>query len=73
MDTQPPRKKPLQQLEMIFIIIAAAPGILLFTRGRVQNHEQAIFRLSVFAVGLAGFIAVKIYQHNKTKNGDGMG
>jgi hypothetical protein len=64
MDTPKP-KKPLQQLEIICLVIAASPGLLLLTGGRVQNHAQAIFRLSVFVVGLMGFIAIKIYQHSR--------
>ena len=70
METQPPKKKkPLQQLELICIMVAAMPGILMFTGGRVQNQAQAVFRISVFVVGLLGFFAVKIYQHKKMREG----
>jgi hypothetical protein len=62
-----PKKKPLQQLELICILIAAMPGILMFSSGRVQNRAQAIFRISIFVVGLLGFIAVKIYQRRKMR------
>jgi len=67
MENPQPKKKPLQQLELICIMIAASPGILMFTGGRVQNREQAIFRISIFVVGLLGFIAVKIYQRQKMR------
>ena len=66
---QPKKKKPLQQFELICIMVAAMPGILMFTGGRVQNQAQAVFRISVFVVGLLGFIAVKIYQHKKMREG----
>ncbi len=70
METQQPKtKKPLQQLELICIMVAAMPGILMFTGGRVQNQAQALFRLSTFAVGLLGFIALKVYQHKKMQKG----
>jgi hypothetical protein len=69
MDSQQPKKKPLQQLELIFIMVAAMPGILMFTGGRVQNQAQAVFRISVLVVGLLGFIAVKIYQQKKLRGG----
>ena len=48
-------------------MVAAAPGILMVTGGRVQNRAQAIFRIAIFVVGLLGFIAVKIYQRQKTR------
>jgi len=67
MDNPQPKKKPLQQLELIFILVAAMPGILMFTGGRVQNREQAVFRISIFVIGLLGFVAVKIYQHKKMR------
>jgi hypothetical protein len=56
-------KRPLEQLEWVCILIAAMPGLLMFTGGRVKNPEQAAFRISVFLVGAAGYIAVKIYQY----------
>jgi hypothetical protein len=65
MDNPQPKKKPLQQLEHLCILVAAMPGILMFTGGRVQNREQAVFRISIFVIGLLGFVAVKIYQHKK--------
>jgi len=67
MNNPQPKKKPLQQLELICILVAAMPGVLMFTGGRVQNREQAVFRISIFAIGLLGFIAVKIYQHRKMR------
>lgn len=67
MQNPAPKKKPLQQLELICIMVAAAPGILMFTGGRVQNQAQATFRISIFIVGLLGFIAVKIYQRQKMR------
>ena len=67
MDNPQPKKKPLQQLELICILVAAMPGILMFTGGRVQNREQAAFRISVFVIGLLGFVAVKIYQLKKMR------
>lgn len=62
-----PKKKPLQQLEIICVMIAAMPGLLLLSGGKVQNRSQAVFRISLFVVGLLGFIAVKIYQHKKVR------
>ena len=67
MQTPEPKKKPLQQLELICILVATMPGILMFTGGRVQNQAQAAFRISIFLVGLLGFIAVKIYQRQKMR------
>jgi hypothetical protein len=67
MENPPPKKKPLQQLELICILVAAMPGILMFTGGRVQNRAQAIFRISIFVIGLIGFVAVKIYQRKKIR------
>jgi len=67
MDNPQPKKKPLQQLELICILVAAMPGILMFTGGRVQNRAQAIFRILIFVIGLLGFIAVKIYQQKKMR------
>jgi hypothetical protein len=67
MDNPQPKKKPLQQLELICIMVAAMPGILMFTGGRVQNREQAVFRISIFVLGLLGFVAVKIYQRKKLR------
>jgi hypothetical protein len=67
MDNPQPKKKPLLTLEIICTMVAATPGILLITGGRVQNREQAVFRLSIFIIGLLGFVAVKIYQHGKMR------
>lgn len=67
MDNPQPKKKPLQQLELICIMVAAMPGILMFTGGRVQNREQAVYRISIFVLGLLGFVAVKIYQRKKLR------
>jgi hypothetical protein len=67
MDNPEPKKKPLQQLELLCIFVAAMPGILMFTGGRVQNRAQAIFRISIFVIGVLGFIAVKIYQRQKMR------
>lgn len=67
MQTPESKKKPLQQLEFICIFVAAMPGILMLTGGRVHNHAQAVFRMSVFLVGVLGFIAVKIYQRQKMR------
>ena len=59
------KKRPLEQLEWVCILVAAMPGLLMFTGGPVKNPEQAAFRISVFLVGAAGYIAVKIYQYVK--------
>ena len=70
MENPKPGKKSLQQLELICVIVAAMPGILMLTSGRVQNRPQAIFRIAVFLTGVIGFIAVKIYQREKTREMD---
>jgi hypothetical protein len=67
MNNPEPKKKPLQELEYICIFVAAMPGILMFTGGHVQNRAQAVFRISIFIIGLLGFIAVKIYQNKKMR------
>lgn len=67
MDNPEPKKKPLQQLERVCIFVAAMPGVLMLTGGRVQNRQQAIFRISIFVLGLLGFMAVKIYQRLKMR------
>jgi hypothetical protein len=67
MENPNPRKKPLQQLEIVCAMVAAMPGLLRFTGGPVQNSTQATFRISLFVIGLCGYIAVKIYQHKKAR------
>ena len=62
------KKKPLEHLEFICIFVAAMPGILMFTGGRVQNRAQAVFRIAIFVLGLFGYIAVKIYQRQKMRD-----
>jgi len=54
------KKKPLEQFEFICIMVAAMPGILLFTGGRVQNGAQAVFRISIFVIGLLSYIAINL-------------
>src|SRR5687768_15534751 len=56
------RQKPLEVFEFICLMIVALPGILLLTGGRVQNQAQAAFRISLFVVGLLGYIIIKTYQ-----------
>jgi hypothetical protein len=63
----PKKKKPLEMLEFICIMVAAMPGILLFNGGRVQNRPQAVFRISIFVIGVLGFIVVKIYQRKRMR------
>jgi nitrate reductase NapE component len=63
----PTRKKPLEFLEFLFVMIALMPGLLMFSAGRVQNHAQAVYRICVFVVGVLGFIAVKLYQRRKMR------
>jgi hypothetical protein len=67
MNNPQPKKRPLQQLEFICIVVAAMPGILMFTGGRAQNREQAMFRILIFVIGVLGFVAVKIYQQKKQR------
>ena len=64
---EPRKKRPLEQLEFLFAMIAAVPGILMVTGGRVQNQAQATFRIVVFVVGVIGFVAIKIYQRRKAR------
>jgi hypothetical protein len=66
-ETPAAKKRPLEQLELICIVVAAMPGILMLTGGPIQNRAQAVFRVSIFVVGLLGYIAVKIYRHKKPR------
>ena len=61
------KRKPLELLELVFLMIAAWPGILLVIGGPVHNRAQGAYRISLFVIGLAGYIAVKIYQRRKPR------
>ena len=63
--TPPKKERPLQLFESIALVVAAMPGILYLSGGRVQNSNQAIFRIAVFAIGVTAYVAIKIYQHIK--------
>ena len=60
-------KKPLEQFELICILVAAMPGILLFTGGGVRNPTQATFRIALFVIGVAGYVAIKLYQRRRMR------
>ncbi len=65
--TEPQKKKPLERLELAFLLFAAMPGILMIIGGRAHNSAQAAFRLGLFLIGGTGFIIVKIYQHRNLR------
>jgi hypothetical protein len=65
MEQEPPKRRPLQWLELVFLCIAASPAVVLFTSGRAQSSEQTFFRSAVFIVGIMGYFVVKFYQGRK--------
>lgn len=67
--TRVERKRPLQQLEFICILLIVLPGFIAFiNRNSGGDRLRAvIFDLSVMALGAIGLVLVKIYQHRKTK------
>ncbi len=67
MNNPQPKKKPLQQLELMCILLTVMPAILMFTGGHVHNAAQAIFRLSLCGVGFCSLIAIKVYQQKKMR------
>jgi hypothetical protein len=65
------RKKPLQQFEALCFVVGAVPSMVFFALGRPQGSIDATFRLvtiiTAWAVGIAGFVSIKLYQRAKAK------
>jgi hypothetical protein len=65
------KARPLEQFEVICILVAILPGIIFLSRGRAQNPEQATFRIATiiiaFILGFGGYAAIKIYQRVKAR------
>ncbi len=64
-------KKPLEQFEVLCIVIAALPGAVFFALGPSQGREDAVFRIVAiiagWVIGFGGYLAIKIYQRSKTR------
>jgi hypothetical protein len=64
-------KKPLEQFEVVCILIAVLPGVVFFALGRSQGPEDSAFRIAAiiagWVIGLGGYAGIKIYQRSKTR------
>jgi len=65
-------KKPLEQFELICILIAILPGVVFFALGRSQGPEDSAFRITAivagWVIGFVGYVGKKIYQRSKTRS-----
>ncbi len=64
-------KKPLEQFELISILIGILPGVVFFAFGRSQGPEDSAFRVAAivagWVIGFGGYAGIKIYQRSKTR------
>ena len=67
----PERKKPLERLEFIFLMLFIIPPVIAFLHRKDGGDRlrAAVFDFSVMAVGLVGLIAVWIYRRGKQGRG----
>ncbi len=69
--TEDKPKKPLEQFELICILIAVLPGVVFFALGRSQGPEDSAFRIAAiiagWVIGFGGYAGIKIYQRSKTR------
>ena len=67
----PERKKPLERLEFIFLMLLVIPPAIGFLQRNAGGDRlrAAIFDFLVMAVGLSGLIAIWIYRRSKKGQG----
>ena len=58
-------RSSLDGLQMLFVLMAAIPGVFHLIRP-ATNTGQLIFRLSVSAIGIIGFIVVTILKFRRS-------
>jgi hypothetical protein len=63
----PKRKKPLERLEFIFLMLFIIPPVIAFLHRKDGGDRlrAVIFDLSVMAVGAVGLVAVWIYRRTE--------
>jgi hypothetical protein len=61
----------LDQLGLVFLIVWSLGTIYLFFMGPASNAAQLTFRVSIFAIGCIGSLAVAIAKSRNRPSGDG--
>jgi hypothetical protein len=66
--TPPERKKPLERLEYICLMLVIIPPAIAFLRRKDGGDRlrAAIFDLSVMAIGAVGLVAIWVYRRSQS-------
>ena len=70
--TPPERKKPLERLECVFLMLFVLPPVIAFLQRKEGGDRlrAAIFDLLVMSIGAVGLVAVWIYRRSKKGQND---